>query len=70
MPHSLLKVDWCSSEMLVDFQQTTKSYIPGGRSLHDHHCENLKSYILRSCLENVRNKRSVQVKSLLSCVGV
>jgi hypothetical protein len=34
----------CSSETSVDFRQTTQRYIPEGRSLHNHHCENLKSY--------------------------
>jgi hypothetical protein len=36
----------CSSEMLVDFQQTTCRYIPEDSTLHNHHCENLKSYIV------------------------
>jgi hypothetical protein len=35
----------CSSETSVDFQWTTWRYIPKGRALHNHHCENLKSYI-------------------------
>jgi hypothetical protein len=34
-----------SSEKLVDFQQTTRLYIPKDITLHNHRCENLKSYI-------------------------
>jgi hypothetical protein len=30
---------------LVDFQRTTLRYIPEDRALHNHCCENLKSYI-------------------------
>jgi hypothetical protein len=36
----------CSSETSVQFQLTTRRYIPGDRTLRDHRCENLKSYIL------------------------
>jgi hypothetical protein len=44
---STLKVELiCFSEMLVDFQQTTQRYIPNDRILHNHHCENLKSYFI------------------------
>jgi hypothetical protein len=28
----------------VDFQWTTRRYIPEDRSLHNHHCDNLRSY--------------------------
>jgi hypothetical protein len=28
----------------VYFHQTTRRYIPEDRTLHNHHCENLKSY--------------------------
>jgi hypothetical protein len=28
----------------VDVQRTTRRYIPEDRTLHKHHCENLKSY--------------------------
>jgi hypothetical protein len=31
-------------EMSVEFQQTTWRYIPENRTLHNHRCENLKSY--------------------------
>jgi hypothetical protein len=33
-----------SSEMLLDFQRTTRRYIPEDRTFHNHWCENLKSY--------------------------
>jgi hypothetical protein len=36
-----------SSEMSVDFQRTTWRYIPEDRTLHNHRCENLKSYETR-----------------------
>jgi hypothetical protein len=35
-----------SSETLVDFQRTTQCHIPEDITLHNHFCENLKSYIL------------------------
>jgi hypothetical protein len=35
----------CSSETLVDFEWTTWGYIPEDSTLHNHHCEHLKSYI-------------------------
>jgi hypothetical protein len=34
----------CSSETLVDFQQTTLRYIPEDCTIYNHRCENLKSY--------------------------
>jgi hypothetical protein len=36
----------CSSETTVDFQRTTRNYIPEDRILHNHRCEDLKSYLL------------------------
>jgi hypothetical protein len=33
-----------SSEMSVEFQRTTRRYIPEARTLHNHHCENLEFY--------------------------
>jgi hypothetical protein len=38
----------CSSETSVDFQRTTR-YIPEHRNLHNHRCENIKSYIMEVC---------------------
>jgi hypothetical protein len=46
--YSALKMDViCSSETLVDFQRTTRRYVPECSALHNHCCENLKSYILQ-----------------------
>jgi hypothetical protein len=39
----------CSFETSVDFQCTTLRYIPEDCTLHNHHCENLKSYINIFC---------------------
>jgi hypothetical protein len=42
---SILKMDAIySSEMSVDTQRTTRRYIPEDGTLHNHRCENLKSY--------------------------
>jgi hypothetical protein len=35
----------CSSETSVASQRTTRRYIPEDSTLHNHRCENLKSYI-------------------------
>jgi hypothetical protein len=40
----------CSSETSVDFQLTTRRYIPDDIALLDHCCENLKSYNLIYCI--------------------
>jgi hypothetical protein len=34
----------CSSETSVGFQRNTRRYIPEDGTLHNHRCENLKSY--------------------------
>jgi hypothetical protein len=36
----------CFSETSVDFQRTARRYIPEYSTLHNHRCENLKSYII------------------------
>jgi hypothetical protein len=36
----------CSCETLVEFQQTTRRYIPDDKTLHNHRCEKLKSYVV------------------------
>jgi hypothetical protein len=41
---SRLKMKACSSETAVDFQRTTRRYIPEGRILHNYRCENIRSY--------------------------
>jgi hypothetical protein len=45
MPCSPLKVSGHFGGMSVDFQQTTQRYIPEDRTLYNHLCENLKSYL-------------------------
>jgi hypothetical protein len=43
---STLKMEvTCSSETSVDFHRTTRLYTPGDTTLHNHRCENLKSYV-------------------------
>jgi hypothetical protein len=43
---SILKIKaTCSSETSVDFQQSTRCYIPEDITLHNHRCENLKSLL-------------------------
>jgi hypothetical protein len=47
----LLKTEaTCFSEMSVDFKRTTRRYIPEDRNLHNHRCENLKSYMIQNSL--------------------
>jgi hypothetical protein len=41
----------CSSEMFVDIQRITWNYIPEDSTLHNHRCENLKSYIVTNILK-------------------
>jgi hypothetical protein len=44
----------CSSETLVDTQRTTLRCIPGDGTLHNHRCENLKSYSGNACFHLVQ----------------
>jgi hypothetical protein len=41
-----------SFETTLSFQQTTWRYIPEDKTLHNHRCENLKSYISASLSSN------------------
>jgi hypothetical protein len=50
----------CLSETSAGFQWTTKRYIPADGTLHNHHCENLKSYI---------GKNSLDLKELTSSIS-
>jgi hypothetical protein len=43
----------CSSETSVDFQRTARHYIIGDRTLHNHSCANLKSYIVTLINERI-----------------
>jgi hypothetical protein len=45
-PSNLKMEATCSSQTSVDFQRTTRRYIPEDRTLHNHRCENLKYYSL------------------------
>jgi hypothetical protein len=40
----------CSSETSDATQQTTRGHIPEDDTLHNHRCENLKSYIISEIL--------------------
>jgi hypothetical protein len=52
---STLKMEaTCSSETSVDFQRTTRRYIPEDKTLHNHRCENLKLYNFIADFEFVR----------------
>jgi hypothetical protein len=44
---SQLKVNRCSSETAVNFHRTVRHYILEDSTLHNHRCENLRSY--KSC---------------------
>jgi hypothetical protein len=49
---SILKMEaTCSSEMLVNFFQAIRHYNPD-HILHSHHCENLRSKIVKSHLQS------------------
>jgi hypothetical protein len=42
-----------SSETSVDFQRTTRRYIPEDGALHNHPCENLKFYIVWGIVNSI-----------------
>jgi hypothetical protein len=42
----------CSSETSADFQWTTRRYTPDDRTLDNHRCENLESYISKKYFHN------------------
>jgi hypothetical protein len=50
----------CSSETSVETQRNTRRHIPEDDTLHNHRCENLKSYIGSIWLEHLHH--SVQAK--------
>jgi hypothetical protein len=51
----------CSPRTLVDFQQTTQRYVPEDRTLHNHQCENTKSYFVITCLIRIFIESAVRV---------
>jgi hypothetical protein len=52
----------CSSETSFDFQRTTRRYIQEDGTLHNHRCENLKSYYLLTNMQKIR-VRNIDVMS-------
>jgi hypothetical protein len=42
----LMMEEWHPSEKSIDFQPSTRRYTPEDRTLRNHRCENLKSYML------------------------
>jgi hypothetical protein len=50
---TLTKEAICSSETSIDFKRATWCYIPEDSTLHNQHCENLKSYIYFPYSESV-----------------
>jgi hypothetical protein len=51
----------CSSETSVDFQRTIWRYIPKDRTLYNHRCENLKSYVTVTWFKLVQPYRNPTV---------
>jgi hypothetical protein len=39
-----MEATWSSEETYVDFQRITRRYIPEDKTLHNHICENLRTY--------------------------
>jgi hypothetical protein len=56
-----------SSETSVDFQQTTRRYIPQDSTVHNHRCENLKPYIMLSNFVKTHIKHSRRVDHAHVC---
>jgi hypothetical protein len=60
----------CSSETSVDFQRTTRRYIPEDRTLHKPRCKNLRCYNeLTSPQQSLSSSSSSSSSSLLSSRG-
>jgi hypothetical protein len=53
----------CSSETSVDFQRTTRRYIPEDSALNNRRCETLKSYVNKYVKEYVPVQRHSVVAS-------
>jgi hypothetical protein len=64
MPLPNIRVFEESSETSVDFQQTTERYTPEDNTLHNHRCENLKSYIVFLYGEATHSNLKMEVMSL------
>jgi hypothetical protein len=65
----------CSSETSVESRRTTRRHIPEDDTLHNHRCENLKSYIVISyCKSNDRiigkcYTHALKLSTNFECVG-
>jgi hypothetical protein len=55
----------CPSKTSVDFQQTPWRYVPEDRTLHNHECENLKSYTDKTIIGGIYLKYKMMLKALL-----
>jgi hypothetical protein len=55
---------------VVEFQRITRRYIPEGRTLYDHRCENLKSYVNKFLpkLNVAFNAKFIGIQSVMSAV--
>jgi hypothetical protein len=53
----------CCSETSVETQRTTRRYIPEDGTLHNHRCENLKSYNEVKFWEHVDQSRRFDTRS-------
>jgi hypothetical protein len=51
----------CSSATSVNFQRTTRHYIPEARTLQNHHWEKLKSYI-NYCCSTLQSNYTIEKK--------
>jgi hypothetical protein len=55
----------CSSEKSVDFQRTTRLYIPEDSTFHNHRYENLKSYrVIHKSVKHFENLHSSQILNM------
>jgi hypothetical protein len=50
-----------SSETSVNFQRTAPRYIPEDRTLHNHSCDNLKSYNINFNVTNIKLKQLLNI---------
>jgi hypothetical protein len=57
-----------SSEISVDFQRTTWHYFLADRTLHNHCCENLKSYMILLLLLNISVTISIIIITVINII--
>jgi hypothetical protein len=63
---TLKKEAICSSETSVETQRTTRRHISEGDTLHNHRCENLKSYIFILCFDTKFHMASSNWSSVIT----